>query len=279
MPEGPEIKRAADKIAKALVDCSVVSIVFAFEHLKRYELILKEQRVIAVQPKGKAMLIRFENQLSIYSHNQLYGVWMIRKLHDYPQTKRQLRLAIHTEKKSALLYSASDIDVLDEIAVAHHPFLSKLGLDVLDELTTVSQIVERLHDRRFHRRRLVSLLLDQHFLCGLGNYLRSEVLFVARVHPTFRPLDCSEAQLLKLAEASIQVTLQSYLSNGITNDLQLAQTLKDQGKRRYEYRHYVFGRQNQPCYLCGTSIVKDMLGGRRLYYCPHCQGSHLQTAS
>jgi endonuclease-8 len=272
MPEGPEIRRAADQIAKAIVDRPLTGVFFAFSHLKFYEAILRVQQVTAVQTKGKAMLIRFSNQLSIYSHNQLYGVWMIRPLHDYPQTARQLRLAIHSDQKSALLYSASEIEVLDEVAVLHHPFLSQLGPDVLDEATTPAQIAERLLDSRFHRRRLVSLLLDQRFLCGLGNYLRSEILFVARVCPTFRPLDCSQKQILKLAEASIAVTHQSYRSKGITNDLQLAQRLKAEGKRRSDYRHYVFGRQGKPCYVCGTSIVKETLAGRRLYYCPTCQG-------
>lgn len=276
MPEGPEIKRAADQIAKAIEHRTVTSIFFAFAHLKSYESILKGREVTAVQSKGKAMLIRFDNQLSIYSHNQLYGKWMIRRAHDYPQTTRQLRLAIHNETKSALLYSASDIEVLDDIAVAHHPFLSKLGPDVLDEFITVPQVAERYVDKRFYRRRFASLLLDQQFLCGLGNYLRSEVLFVARTHPLLRPCDCSSEQILRLAESSIQVTHQSYISNGITNDLQLAQTLKAAGKRRSDYRHYVFGRQGKPCYSCGTPIVKEILAGRRLYYCPNCQRAEIK---
>ncbi|MBI4784277.1 MAG: endonuclease VIII [Oscillatoriophycideae cyanobacterium NC_groundwater_1537_Pr4_S-0.65um_50_18] len=271
MPEGPEIKRAADKIAKAIVRQPVTGLFFAFEQLKPYEQIFQGREVLAVQPRGKALLTRFDNQLSIYSHNQLYGLWLIRKLHDYPQTNRQLRLAIHTEKKSALLYSASDIEVLDDVAIAFHPFLSKLGLDLLDEATSLEQVMARFQDRAFQRRRLVGLLLDQHFLCGLGNYLRSEVLFVAKVHPSYRPVDCSPTQVEALAKAAIALPRQSYLSNGITNNLQLAQQLKAEGKRRRDYRHYVFGRQGQPCYLCGATILREELGGRRCYYCPICQ--------
>jgi endonuclease VIII len=271
MPEGPEIKRAADKIAKAIAHQPITSLFFAFSHLKPYEKTLQNQTVLSVQPRGKALLIRFENQLNIYSHNQLYGVWMIRKVHDYPQTRRQLRLAIHTPQKSALLYSASDIEVLDDVAIAFHPFLSKLGPDVLDEYTTVPQLIERFQDPRFYRRRLTGLLLDQQFLCGLGNYLRSEVLFVARVHPMCRPVDCSSDQIAALSQAAIAVTQQSYVSGGITNDLQLAQQLKAHGKPRRDYRHYVFGRQGKPCYICGTEIVREELSGRRCYYCPTCQ--------
>jgi endonuclease-8 len=271
MPEGPEIKQAADKIAIAIVQQPLTGIFFAFDHLKPYEEILVGHQVTSVKPRGKALLTRFQNQLSIYSHNQLYGKWVIRAVHSYPTTNRQLRLALHTQKKSALLYSASDIEVLTDEQVATHPFLSRLGLDVLDESTTVEQVQERLLDKRFARRGLAGLLLDQQFLCGLGNYLRSEVLFVAGVHPTLRPVDCTVEQIAKLATAAIAISRQSYQTHGITNDLDIVAMLKQQGYLRRAYRHFVFSRNGQPCFVCGTEILKATLAGRRLYYCPMCQ--------
>ena len=271
MPEGPEVKIAADKIAKAIANRPLKEIFFAFEHLKPYQEILAQQSITNVDTRGKGMLIRFNNGLSIYSHNQLYGKWMIRKAYDYPQTKRQLRLAIHNEKKSALLYSASDIEVLDRNAIATHPFLSRLGLDVLDSNTTIEKIAARFQDRSFQRRRFTSLLLDQHFLAGLGNYLRCEILFVARVHPTKRPTDCNQQQIFSLAKAALEVSQQSYQTEGITNDLSLVAKLKAKGYKRKDYRHWVFGREDRPCYVCNTSIVKEVSAGRRYYFCPICQ--------
>lgn len=270
MPEGPEIKRAADQIAKAIVDRPTTELFFAFAHLKPYEAVLTGQTVLSVKPRGKALLIGFENRFSIYSHNQLYGRWEIRAAHSYPETKRQLRLAIHNEKKSALLYSASDIEVLDEMSIALHPFLSNIGPDVLDEATSIAQIVDRFQSKRFYRRSLTALLLDQKFLSGLGNYLRSEILFVAKVHPTLRPIDCTLEQVTQLATASIAVTQQSYETGGITSDLQIAARLKQQGYHRNSYRHWVFNREGQPCFVCGTAIVKET-AGRRYYFCPVCQ--------
>ena len=196
---------------------------------------------------------------------------MIRRAYNYPDTKRQLRLAIHNQNKSALLYSASDIEVLDEKAIASHPFLSRLGLDVLDRNTTTKKVKTRLLDKSFYRRRFTSLFLDQRFLAGLGNYLRSEILFVARVHPTLRPFDCSQEQIFALAKATLKVPWQSYETQGITNDLKIVQQLKKQGYKRKDYRHWVFGREERPCYVCHTSIIKEISGGRRYYYCPHCQ--------
>lgn len=271
MPEGPEIKQAADAVAQAIVQKPLLHISFAFERLQPYEAILVNEQIWAVQAKGKAMLIRFQNQLNIYSHNQLYGKWYIQKANAYPVTNRQLRLAIHTQQKAALLYSASDIDVITNEQITSHPFLSRLGPDVLDDDTTVAQVRDRLLDKRFHRRGLVSLLLDQGFLCGLGNYLRSEVLLVARVHPSLRPVDCTPEQIDGLAAGAIAVSRQSYLTKGITNDLEIVAQLKQQGYSRQQYRFYVFNRDGKPCYICGTVILKDIAGGRRIYYCPYCQ--------
>ncbi len=273
MPEGPEIKRAADAIARAIAHQPLTEVFFAFEHLKPYSKKLEGQQVIAVEPRGKALLTRFDNQLNIYSHNQLYGKWMIRKAHNYPDTNRQLRLALHTAKKSALLYSASDIELLHDDELAVHPFLERIGPDVLHPSTTLKQVIARFQDKTFHRRQLTTLLLDQGFLSGLGNYLRSEILFVAGVFPKQRPVDCTDQQIKALAQAAIALPQQSYETGGITNDLQRVEALKAKGFRRSAYRFYVFNREGQPCFHCETPIIKDHTGGRRYYFCPRCQSS------
>ncbi len=272
MPEGPEIRIAADKIEKAVCDRPTTEVFFAFDHLKPFEADLTGCKVTEVETRGKAMLTHFDNGLSVYSHNQLYGKWMVRKAHSLPDTNRQLRFAIHNATKSALLYSASDIQILSSPSeIENHPFLSKLGPDALSADLKPKTLQALLNSKRHHRRRLSTLYLDQHFLAGIGNYLRSEILFVARLHPYLRPTDCTDAQLLKLAQASIEITHQAYRYKGVTNDLDLASALKAKGAPYRDYRYWVFGRVDQPCYACGTPIVKEMVSSRRIYYCPQCQ--------
>ncbi len=271
MPEGPEIRLAADAIAGAIAGKPVQEIRFAFERLQPYETLLTGVTITAVTSRGKALLTQFANDYTIYSHNQLYGKWVVRDAYDFPDSNRQLRLAIHTADKSALLYSASDIEVIPTPELDAHPFLSRLGPDALDTAVTPQQVAARLRDSRFQRKQLTTLLLDQGFLAGLGNYLRSEICFVAGVHPSARPLDCTDDQLERLATAAVELTRQSYHTRGITNDLALAATLKAQGAGYRDYRWWVFGREERPCYVCGTPIVKQPLGGRRCYFCPVCQ--------
>ncbi len=271
MPEGPEIRRAADAVERALKHKYVEDIYFAFPHLEDYEDLLKGAIVIRVDTKGKAMLIRFDNGYTIYSHNQLYGKWYIRNAYNYPKTNRQLRLALHTEEKSALLYSASDIEVLRDEEVPWHPFVSKVGPDLLSEEVTVDDLMERMKDKRFRNRKWSILLLDQAFVAGIGNYLRSEIMFIAGIHPSLRPGDCTEEQWKKTAHGIIDLMKQSYETGGITNDLDLAQKLKAQGVKRSRYRHWVFNREGESCFICGSEIEKTVAASRRLYYCPVCQ--------
>lgn len=273
MPEGPEIRRAADRIAKAIVNRPLQEVWFAFPHLHPYSATLSTSQVVEVQTCGKAMLTRFSNGLSVYSHNQLYGKWMVRRAYSYPQTNRQLRFAIHCDRKSALLYSASDIEVLDDDTILAHPFLSRIGPDVLSDQLSVEEVEHRFQLPQFRRRRLTTLLLDQGFLAGLGNYLRSEILFVARVHPQRRPADCTPEQLHDLAIAALNIPQQSYQTSGITNDIALASQLKAAGVKRHHYRHWVFSRAHQPCFICQAPIIKALASGRRYYYCPQCQSS------
>ncbi|MGB3308840.1 MAG: endonuclease VIII [Nodosilinea sp.] len=276
MPEGPEIRRAADKIQRAIAGEIASDVFFAFDRLKPYEDELVGCTVTAVKPYGKALVTTFDNGLAVYSHNQLYGVWVVCKPNAVADTRRQLRFAVHTSRRWALLYSASDIEVLTTEAVPAHPYIAKLGPDTLNSTITPAQVEARTLSAPFRRRQFATLLLDQGFLGGIGNYLRTEILYVARIHPGQRPVDCTPGQIAAFAEAALALPQQSYRHNGITNDLALATHLKQTGYRRREYRHWAFGRQGQPCHRCGETITKLMIGGRRCYICPQCQpASHL----
>lgn len=273
MPEGPEIRRAADSIERAIRGRPTTRVAFAFPHLKRFERRLSGREVERVETRGKAMLTHFEGGLSIYSHNQLYGRWYVKPAGTYPKTNRSLRLGIHNAEKSVLLYSASEIDVLETTQIDAHPFLAKLGPDVLDPELDEARLVAHIGDRRFARRQLHALLLDQGFIAGIGNYLRSEILFEAGLHPVRRPGELSRGERRRLARAVLRVARRSYRTGGITNDEKRARELKGSGMRRRDYRHHVFTRGGRECWRCGARIVAQRLASRSIFHCPSCQSS------
>jgi endonuclease-8 len=269
MPEGPEIRRAADRLAEAVVGERLASAWFAFPALKRFEKKLVGSIVESIVPHGKALLTRFDNGWTLYTHNQLYGVWRIAAAGERPGGRRSLRVALETRGKAILLYSASDVAMWRSDELHAHPFLARLGPDVLEPALDEAAVEARLREPRFAGRSLGALLLDQGFLAGMGNYLRSEVLFAARLRPERRPRDLDDGERAALARELLAVPRHSYATRGIA----------PAGGMRADYltdtpdafRFLVFDREGQPCPVCGATIERREVGSRRLYLCPPCQ--------
>ncbi|WP_136254524.1 endonuclease VIII [Onishia niordana] len=273
MPEGPEIRRVADRLGRQLVGKPLESVWFAFPELEGEGADLEGRQVMAVESWGKALLIYFDNDRVMYSHNQLYGVWKLHRAGRSPSTRRSLRVQLQAGGRTASLYSASDVSLWQSDQVQQHPFLSRLGPDLLSHGVSVNDIEERLATAKFRRRALGGLLLDQGFYAGIGNYLRSEMLFFAGVAPQRRPMDLDDSQRSKLATVILDVIQQAYHQAGVTNRPAWIEREKRAGATRGRWRFAVFGRDGLACHACSNQVSRRMVTSRRLYYCPNCQSS------
>jgi Formamidopyrimidine-DNA glycosylase len=269
MPEGPEIRRAADRLAAAVVGQPLQRAEFAFPELKRFERDLIGHRIESIVPRGKALLTRFDHGWTLYSHNQLYGVWKTAAPGERPATTRSLRVALETANNAILLYSASDVSMWRSDDVESHPFLRTLGPDVLDSELETAAVATRLQSTAFHNRALGGLLLDQGFLAGMGNYLRAEVLFEAGLHPAQRPRDLDPVQTAHLAAALLAIPRHSYATRGIEPTPGMRADYLAQGEGSFRFR--VFKRDGQPCPRCGTPILRTQANSRPMFLCPRCQ--------
>ncbi len=271
MPEGPEIARAAAEISAAITAKQVRLIEFAFPQLQPYSTEITGSKVLDVGARGKAMLIHFSCAKTLYSHNQLYGQWAVLAPEEPVNPKLQIRVAIHTESAVAVLYSASAIEVWRSAQIHTHPYIAKLGVELLAANTTIADVRNMIEAPLFQNRRLSQLLLDQGFLAGLGNYLRSDILFVARINPHAKLNELNSTQRQALATAALHLSQQSYATGGITNDLALANVMRKNGATFGRYRHWVFDRAGAACHACATTIVREVVSGRAIFYCPQCQ--------
>ncbi len=262
MPEGPEIRRAADRLEEAVLGKPLTAVWFAFPQLKMFEPLLTGECIDRIETRGKALLTHFSSGQTLYSHNQLYGVWRVVNAGETPDSKRSLRLRLETADKAILLYSASDIEMLDDAGLASHPFLQRVGPDVLDMTLTVEQVKARLLSPRFCRRQFSGLLLDQAFLAGLGNYLRVEILWQAQLAPRHRAVDLTPTQLDALAHACLEIPRLSYQTRGKVDENRHHGAL---------FRFHVFHRDGKACERCGGMIEKTTLASRPFYWCPQCQ--------
>ena len=272
MPEGPEIQRAADKIARVLVGEKLQEVRINWPSIEDYVDTWVGRTIVSIKAKGKALLTELDNGDVLYTHNQLYGRWLTRKTHEEPSSRRSLRIAFRTCKGGAYLYSATDLEVWSKETISDQPYVAKLGPDILDENLTTRRLKKRLTEKAFRNRQLVTLYLDQSFLAGPGNYLRSEILFCAGVHFRTKPRQLEAKQLTRLARETLKISQRAYEQQGVTVEAGLVKKLKAQGLRKRGYRHYVFGREGKDCRICRMdTIVKVRVSGRSVFFCPTCQ--------
>ena len=271
MPEGPEIRRAADRISKKIVGKEIHSLTLIYPPIVEFQEILQQSQIESITTRGKAMLIRFDCDLSMYSHNQLYGRWTVNRRSTEMKWNRSLRVEFLTDNFAVRLWSATDIEIIPTSKEEDHPFISKLGPDILDDSCTPSLIFDRLKSKKFCNRNASSLMLDQSFLAGIGNYLRSEILHQSGVHPNAKPRLISDKKLQHWAETTKNLTKLSYDTGGFTVSEKVALAGKQRGEPKRAYRHSAFCRNGLLCHYCDAEIVRIRVANRRLDFCPKCQ--------
>ena len=271
MPEGPEIRRACDRISKVLVGKELIKSIFYYEPIQDKAKAVINKNIKEITTRGKAMLIRFNNDWTMFSHNQLYGRWTVNLNTTKIKSKRALRVVFKTTTHTVRLWSATNIDLLPTSEEIEHTFLKKIGPDVLNETCSFELIKDRLISKKFYKKRASTLMLDQTVFAGLGNYLRSEILFDAKIHPDDRPFDLDEQRLDQWAKSIKSITCLAYKTGGFTVSKSIADINKENGERRQSYRHAVFMRHKYECINCKNRIERKWYGNRKLDYCPSCQ--------
>jgi len=143
--------------------------------------------------------------------------------------------------------------------------LSGLGLEPFDPAFSGAS----LHAGLRRRRGAVKLaLLAGDIVVGAGNIYASEALFAAGIDPRARSNTLSRPRCERLAIA-VRDTLARALELG-------GSTLRDfrdahgvAGDFQNEAR--VYGREGEPCRVCGARVRRIVQAQRASYFCPRCQ--------
>lgn len=139
--------------------------------------------------------------------------------------------------------------------------LGNLGPEPLEDSFTVDLLKERLGA---HRRQLKPLLLDQHFLAGMGNIYVDEALHRAHIHPLRQSHTLSAHEIERLWES-----IRTSLREGIRHNGASIDWVYRGGEYQNHFR--VYKQDGKPCEVCGTPIRRTIVGQRGTYFCPGCQ--------
>jgi formamidopyrimidine-DNA glycosylase len=108
--------------------------------------------------------------------------------------------------------------------------------------------------------------MDQSIVAGIGNYIKADALWLARLSPNRLVGDCTDEELINLKECVRRVMLESFRSGGAT-----IRTYKNIDGEEGEYgsRFLVYGRKED---IDGNPVIKeDTADGRKTHWCPEVQ--------
>ena len=191
--------------------------------------------------RGKHLLTRFDNGDTLHTHLKMEGTWHVyRPGQGWRRPAHEARVVLTGDdwRRSASLGVVDLVRTTAEDTVVGH-----LGPDLLGPDWDADDAVRRL--AADPARALGDALLDQRNLAGIGNVYKSELCFLAGVHPRTpvgavgdleRIVDRAHRMLFLNRERVEQVT---------TGDL------------RRGRQHWVYRRDRQPCRRCGTPILVD----------------------
>ena len=130
-------------------------------------------------------------------------------------------------------------------------------------------------DARFHarlRRRSTGIkraLLDQSLISGVGNIYSDEALWRAQLHYTRDTSGLRRPETARLLAAVRQVLTDSLVAGGTSFDALYVSV--DGVAGDFERELGVYGREGEPCLICGTPIRRERFMNRSTFYCPCCQ--------
>lgn len=226
---------------------------------------LAGRTIEALDRRSKYLLFRLGSEtllvhLGMTGSLRVYSQAPARRAHDHVDIvlDNGVTLRYHDPRRfGAMLW-------LPDSGVAH-PLLAKLGPEPFDAAFDADYLWTAT------RRRGAAIklaLMDNHLVVGVGNIYANESLFRAGIRP-MRPANrVARARLARLV-TEVRATLADAIAKGGSTLRDYVDSAGAPGYFQLDY--FVYGREGEPCRVCGSAIRMRRMGGRATSYCPRCQ--------
>lgn len=272
MPELPEVETVRRGLLKIATDRKIIGIDVLYgktitNDVEFFKQALIGQTINTVDRRGKYLLFRFSNQLTMVSHLRMEGKYF--NLPENEEPRKHTHVVFHFDDQTKLCYNDTRkfgrmtlVKTGDEMQVAG---LKTIGPEPTEASLTTAYLTAIMSKSR---REIKPFLLDQSKVAGLGNIYVDEVLWLSQINP-LEPVN-------RLTGKQI-----GQLQKNIINELAIA--TKHHGTTVHSYttafghagefqNHlHAYGNAGKPCERCGTTMVKTKVAQRGTTYCPHCQ--------
>lgn len=230
---------------------------------------LERAKIAKIGRRGKYLLLGMDNEYVLVAHLGMSGQLI------YTKTSTPFENHTHVAIQFTVGGQLRFIDprtfgqmfVVPRTELKDMKEFADLGLDPLEEPLTWQYFSQTLDESKTKLKRL---LMDQSFICGLGNIYSDEILFAAGIRYDRKSDDLSSQEVRRLYRA-IQEILQDAIKHGGTSaqDDQYRNLAGESGEYQNELK--VYQREDLACRRCRTPIERVRWSNRSTYYCPQCQ--------
>jgi len=225
-------------------------------------------KVDYIKNKGKLMYWAFSNGSMMINHLNMTGVWSINKKYKHSALKFIF--------EDGLILYYTDVRRFGRVEFADSykdikPILDKLGIDVVNDPNFSFKIFEKLSDKK-KKCNITKFLMDQHIMSGIGNYMKSEILYAAKISPHRTIGDLSVEEKKKVFRAIKQVSTESVKYNGMSMS-----DFKDLDGTEGDYESFlkVYCRETDPL---GNKVIRiKTKDGRTTHWVPQIQNKKLKN--
>ena len=270
MPELPEVETVRRRLEPHVAGRRLTHVevrdakLVGRDDARRVEERLTGRTILAIDRRGKYLLFRLDGEETLISHLRMTGNWLL-----CADDEPRFTCAVLTFSDSTLVAYADarrfgtwDLLTNDETAVY---LAARLGPEPIDSDFDGGVLKAAFAGRRAPVK---ALLLDQRLVAGVGNIYADEALHAACIHPDTPAGRLRQPQLDRLA-----VTTREALEEGIWAQGASISDFRDPegGYGSMQERFRVYGRDGEPCIVCGFEIIKTRCAGRGTHVCLTCQ--------
>ncbi len=275
MPELPEVETVRQGLIQAVLNRKIKDVEIFQPQLRFPVPVEKLQRDIigceirSIQRRGKYLILELSNNLSIIVHLGMSGRLFVTshnsKIDKHDHVIISLEGGEHLRFRDPRRFGMIDVYPSDDLE--NHARLKELGVEPLTSGFEINYCFNKVKNSQ---RPIKNMLMDASFVVGLGNIYTSEALYKAKIHPG-RASNSLIKKHWKLLIASIQSVLKEAISQGGT-------TLQDEGFKNvlgsggmFQLKLKVYGKEGEPCEICGHPITRLVQQGRSSFLCKICQ--------
>jgi endonuclease VIII len=256
MPEGDSIAGDAAVLRPVLVGEVIVAVYATAGSVRANAGRIRSRSVLGIRTIGKNLIVDFDSGYSLWVHLGMNGLWRV--LDSQMTVPGPARVGLSTGSHHAVCLGAPRTEVNRTPAV--DLALRRLGPDLLSEEVDVDEIVARARALPGDTT-LARLLLDQTVAAGIGNVYKSELAFLAGVHPTTPLRLLSDDRLMTIYEEA-----RSLLTANVGPGPRSTTGYRGRGRTTWVYENGGSG-----CRKCSTQIASGRIDDRITYWCPFCQ--------